>query len=140
MEFCSFFLILGTLGRPPPRVLVLAPLGIITILILLLLVDLDQPVLLHHALLLAVDAAVPVEAPGLLPLAGLLVEVLGAHAALLARLGLDAALGGELLPLGGGLGLGQRLLARQGGARGRQGEEDAFGRRGDGTGRQELVY
>lgn len=110
------------------------------ILLLLLVVDLDQPVLLHHAFLLAVDAAVLVEAPGLLPLARLLVELLRPHAALLARLGLDAPLRGELLPLRGGLDGGQRLLARQGGARVRQGEEDALGRRGDGAGAQELIF
>lgn len=93
-------------------------------------VNLDDPVvlaLLVHGLV----------APLALPLAALLIvdEVL----ALLARLGLDALLGGKALPLGRGFGLGHRLLAGEAGAGLGQREEDAVGGGGEWAGGEELV-
>lgn len=97
---------------------------------LLLGIHLDQPVVLA----LLVQALV---SPLALPLARLL--IVRQVAALLPRLGLDALLGGEALPLGRRLGLGHGLLARQaGGGRGQR-QQDAVAGGLQRAGGEELV-
>lgn len=102
---------------------------------LALVVDLDDPVVRHDALL----PGLALVSPRLLPLARALVELLALHAPLLPGLGLDALLGGELLPLGRLLGGRQRLLTRE--RRGDRGqvEQDALLGRLQGQGGQQLV-
>lgn len=97
---------------------------------LLCRVDLDEPVLLE----LLVGALV---SPLALPLALLLVVL--DVAALLPRLGLDALLGGEPLPLGRLLGGREGLLARKGRLLRGQRQQHARGSGLDRARRQELV-
>lgn len=122
-QSCPFSHHLRSRSRLSPPLLVLG-LGL-ALLALLVLVDLDEPVLLHHAGLLAVPAAALVVAPRALPRARVLVVPRRLGPPLLPRLRPDALARRELLPLGRLLGLRQRLLARQGGGCGGEREQHA---------------